>query len=585
MTRPSIQSFSLSIPRLSAPSATLQLFPPQTTLPSSNFIWLTYSIEIIPAILQNLSLALPTTIESANPRLSKTGSITDDLITDSEVVHLAHSCLLQLFSRTNASTLKLLLTSVYEFCETRWSEERLMTLVFKSIANAVPTQYQYVITTSIMDRLQESQISSDKKFSNSQQKSTHIRVLKYFIDHGIGIAGLTVLEILETLVKLLTDISKTSREDPAYKNDLDMVIRTIGKLASHLQYPEQLNDIFGFILNRLRVNFSSSPVPQLLSTPAIQIQLSNIVEVSGFSINVVSETEDLPESEKDSPASGTIITSDPSTNLLRTFLFQALEELVQTRIQSVQTMNAENNPSPTDSQSSDTVSVKAISLGGGLTRHTTLKFSTNFRNPVNYDVVVPMIPFLVDDETNVRLSVAKFLFALVSLEAVEAGIPNVVTPEIHKLRIHVHRAVHLYLQRNSLAPFDYAVLLAILTKMTERYTHHEIVDAIPLLYSKRLAPRFLQLYFRRAAIYCVIEGLGKRDSSDIGNNVWSRIAEDSLDNLKGLEFSEGEEMSGVWLTRQEIIGILEADQTVVSKVPLFSEKLNATFGEGDEYLG
>ncbi|KAJ1569783.1 hypothetical protein HK096_001708 [Nowakowskiella sp. JEL0078] len=434
-----------------------------------------------------------------------------------------------------------------------------------------------------MDRLHESQ-TSDKKAISSQQKSTLIRVLKHMIDRGTGISGLTILEILETLVKLLIDIAKISIEDPANKHDLEMVIRTIGKLSSHLQYPEQLNDIFAFILNRLRVNLTGSPVQHVLPIPAIPITLSNIVEVSDMNIDVVSESDNASENGKSSPTSGTIIISDPSTIRLRAYLFQALEDLVQTRIQTFLTIHSEINSSPTNSQFSEESSLKGMSLGSEFHKQTTLKRSTILRNPVNYDVVVPMVPFLVDDEADVRLAVSKFLISLVSLEAAEAGNPNTAASGIHKLRIHVHRTIHLYLQRNSLAPFDYAVLLAILTQLAERHTYYELVEVIPLLYSKALAPRFLQVYFGRAANFCDIEGLNRNDGNDSGDSIWSRIAVDSLESLKDLEFSKGEEMYGVWLTRQEVVKILEADKILISKVPLLSDKLNAKFGEGEDYL-
>ncbi|KAJ3044024.1 hypothetical protein HDV00_003553 [Rhizophlyctis rosea] len=125
-------------------------------------------------------------------------------------------------------------------------------------------QHRYIIMSSIIERLNDEKLDMSPAAKNSL-----IQSLKHLITYGGGSVGLTVLELLETLVSHLHRSAKrTAASIEESKNAEEMAIQTsliesIGSLSIHLAYPDQINDIVAFVTNRLRLdaaNDSNAPV-------------------------------------------------------------------------------------------------------------------------------------------------------------------------------------------------------------------------------------------------------------------------------------------------------------------------------------
>ncbi|KAI8809126.1 hypothetical protein BJ742DRAFT_250983 [Cladochytrium replicatum] len=223
-----------------------------------------YSQRIIQALLKTLRKHIGEDISpqhfadedsNSDHLTNKRASVTDELITDSELAHIAMAALNQLFCRANPTTLRILLSPLFAFVyeHDEWSSGKYVMPVMRTIANAIPTQYRYVLTATVLESLTDKE---SYKTKSDETKNRMISIIKYLIDSGSAVAGLTILELLDALVRVAIRAS----EDGVHQNSKasskstveEATISAIGALAAHLQYPDQINDILSFVLNRMR---------------------------------------------------------------------------------------------------------------------------------------------------------------------------------------------------------------------------------------------------------------------------------------------------------------------------------------------
>ncbi|EGF77871.1 hypothetical protein BATDEDRAFT_27181 [Batrachochytrium dendrobatidis JAM81] len=235
-----------------------------------------YSQQIIPAALANMgsshkhmhSLALS---HSSSPQMyTRKQSITDQLITDDELKYTANICIRGLFRQANVANVKDFLISTCRYLDEKsmWVVNAYALDVIQSVTSVVQTQYHYIILSIMLERLESE--------SDTVQKITVVQILTFLVTTGDGIAGITVPELLEIFARHLNASAETSKFSDgsctpvqqqlqkALVNGIEHLKITLmlllylcllswakGSLVHHLIYPNQVNDIISFLVNRL----------------------------------------------------------------------------------------------------------------------------------------------------------------------------------------------------------------------------------------------------------------------------------------------------------------------------------------------
>ncbi|KAK6092556.1 plasma membrane localization protein [Batrachochytrium dendrobatidis] len=232
-----------------------------------------YSQQIIPAALANMgsshkhmhSLAL----HSSSPQMyTRKQSITDQLITDDELKYTANICICGLFRQANVANVKDFLISTCRYLDEKsmWVVNAYALDVIQSVTSVVQTQYHYIILSIMLERLESE--------SDTVQKITVVQILTFLVTTGDGIAGITVPELLEIFARHLNASAETSKFSdgsctPVQQQLQKALVNGIGSLVHHLIYPNQVNDIISFLVNRL-LNMIDVTLPCILFIRSIE---------------------------------------------------------------------------------------------------------------------------------------------------------------------------------------------------------------------------------------------------------------------------------------------------------------------------
>eukprot|EP00842_Homolaphlyctis_polyrhiza_P004447 jgi/Hompol1/5002/HPOL_004085-RA len=225
-----------------------------------------YSQQIIPAVLSNIANTKkrPESMEWSSPSMyTKRRSITDQLITDDELRQSAKTCIVGLYGQANVANLKEFVLTASKFLDEKglWASTSATLETVQSITAVVQSQYHYVILSLMLERLE-----SEKQ---PAIKTTVVRVLNFLIADGEGVAGLTIPEMLETFTRHLKKsaaipATADQTEQLSHKRLQQSLIDAIGSLAFNPAYPNQINDILAFLINRLMADIENPITTTLL---------------------------------------------------------------------------------------------------------------------------------------------------------------------------------------------------------------------------------------------------------------------------------------------------------------------------------
>jgi hypothetical protein len=185
-----------------------------------------YIEMIIPAVLLNIADTRPSTVRvtSPAPDMHRRMSIQDQLITEVELKNISIHCLSALFSSASATSLKLILSAFYNVLDAKkhWSNPHYILKLFTIIVEAVKSEYRYIVTAALFERLET---EPDIAF-----KTTVVNVLKTLIASETSLMGLTIPELLETFCSHIYTmcLTKPSETDLEQKPLQESLIQAIG---------------------------------------------------------------------------------------------------------------------------------------------------------------------------------------------------------------------------------------------------------------------------------------------------------------------------------------------------------------------
>ncbi|KAJ3411467.1 hypothetical protein HDV05_002156 [Chytridiales sp. JEL 0842] len=357
-----------------------------------------YVKAMVPAILHNfgkhkrLSAHHRTATSPTSPGSSmKRISIADDLFTHHEVEHTAENSLSQLVLRTNATTLTIILNPILAYIDEKslWSSTSYIMHIVKTITSSVQPQYLHILLSSILDRL-----DSEAFANNSAVKTGLVKSLSYLVIHGGESVGVAVLELLEALSRQIwltvshaasySAETKSSTAPPTGTKEVDKgaiyyqtaLVDAVGFLAVNIEYPDQMNDIIAFLVNKLKLP---------------------------------TDTEDGELDGASSHRSGsptTPVGADPVVVSNRKVLLRCLARVVSVR--RLHLVHPVTSPG-----------TRTSVLSNNSRRSATL------RSPITTSLLSPLLALFADVDPEIRIGIAHFMHELLSLEVLELGIGSI----------------------------------------------------------------------------------------------------------------------------------------------------------------
>jgi hypothetical protein len=178
--------------------------------------------------------------------------------------------------------------------------------------DSLQSQYRYLLVSEILSHLDASTTTT----SNKEKIASLVSILDTILNANIPLVGISVLEVLNSLfthlIKSVQDSKSFREKEPSdLPGTLEYAIQqglvhSIGGLASQTYYLNQLNDITGYIISKLRVgNTSLETVEGLPITEYRKVALKclDLVTVSSSSSSKDSqkEGEDTESNNENTP--------------------------------------------------------------------------------------------------------------------------------------------------------------------------------------------------------------------------------------------------------------------------------------------
>ncbi|KAF9212998.1 plasma membrane localization protein [Podila verticillata] len=191
----------------------------------------------------------------------------DNVVSDSDVTAEAVRCLHALFSSHNGGHVRLVLGLTISFLDeqNRWWPSTFGVAILNVIINAILPQYRYMVVNEIIVRIynKDASPSSSSATQKLQRKVTLVAALESILVSSLTLIGIPVLEVLSSLLTIVTKSLSTAQNtqgvlETTLQEDLT---KSIGGLATHIYYTNQIPHIISHIVGKLSAKISEVPQP------------------------------------------------------------------------------------------------------------------------------------------------------------------------------------------------------------------------------------------------------------------------------------------------------------------------------------
>ncbi|KAG0027185.1 plasma membrane localization protein [Podila clonocystis] len=191
----------------------------------------------------------------------------DNVVSDSDVTAEAIRCLHALFSSHNSGHVRLVLGLTISFLDeqNRWWPSTFGVAILNVVINAILPQYRYMVVNEIIVRIdsKDASPSSSSASQKLQRKVTLVTALGSILTSSLTLIGMPVLEVLSSLLniqsKSLSSIQNT--QGSLETTLLEGLTKSIGGLATHIYYTNQIPHIISHIVGKLSIKISEVPQP------------------------------------------------------------------------------------------------------------------------------------------------------------------------------------------------------------------------------------------------------------------------------------------------------------------------------------
>ncbi|KAG0177976.1 plasma membrane localization protein [Apophysomyces sp. BC1021] len=197
-------------------------------------------------------------------------AIKNEDIDKSTVDCLAAQTMSMLFNKLNGGPIRIALTSLFGFMDAKekWWPPDFAVSFMELVLDSLQPQYRYLLVYEVLQQLDNVTVNSDRK------RASLISILDKLLNADVALLGISVLEVLNslfnTLIKNLQ--GRAFREERPDKEDVQGtyqfvidhgLVQSIGGLASKTYYQNQLDDVAGYIIAKLRANTTLQAVDGL----------------------------------------------------------------------------------------------------------------------------------------------------------------------------------------------------------------------------------------------------------------------------------------------------------------------------------
>ncbi|KAG2205250.1 hypothetical protein INT47_009515, partial [Mucor saturninus] len=248
-----------------------------------------------------------------------------------------------IFSKANAAGVKSSLGPIFTFMdsEEKWWPPNFAVSMMELALESLQPQYRYLLVSELLQQL-ESSTKSPGTHYNMEKHASLVSILDTILNANIPLVGISVLEVLNSLfthlIKSVQDGHSFRETEPSdLSGSMEYVIQqglvhSISGMASQTYYLNQLNDITGYIISKLRVGHHPS-VDVMEGLPIVEyrkvvLQCLDRVTVSSAAAEKESRTDDTESSNENTPVYNHSVTMDawvPALGLL-------LDESPETRV-------------------------------------------------------------------------------------------------------------------------------------------------------------------------------------------------------------------------------------------------------------
>ncbi|KAF9942325.1 plasma membrane localization protein [Mortierella alpina] len=193
----------------------------------------------------------------------------DNVVTDEDVTAEAVRCLRALFKTPNGGNVKLALGPTFSYLDehSRWWPSTFGVGIIKAIVSSILPQNRYMVVNEIITRVDSVDMTTPDLSLRLQKKATLIAALEAVLKSPVSLVGMPVLEVLHSLLVALTKSlaasSSMSKEGEASQllgleaTIQEGLVNSVGGLATHIYYSNQVPHIISHIVGKLSLKSAS----------------------------------------------------------------------------------------------------------------------------------------------------------------------------------------------------------------------------------------------------------------------------------------------------------------------------------------
>ncbi|KAG0854732.1 hypothetical protein G6F17_006102 [Rhizopus arrhizus] len=209
---------------------------------------------------QQLSILLPPlmdTLISNDTLLNQTdgqtidirqSALDNDCINEHYIRSVAIHTLSILFNKLTGHYVRISLDLLFNYINEndKWCPPSLSISIMKIVKGSMQSQYKHLFISEILQQLNPNDIMSSKQASI-------VSILDITLNDDTPLLGVSVLEILNSLFNTLVKAAMYNAEDKQHSLEVQQhLIHSIGGLASHTYYENQLYDMASYLASKLK---------------------------------------------------------------------------------------------------------------------------------------------------------------------------------------------------------------------------------------------------------------------------------------------------------------------------------------------
>ncbi|GAB5593003.1 plasma membrane localization protein [Umbelopsis nana] len=234
---------------------------------------------ILPPILDSLSttqISLAHLAENEEGSIDIRQSALDKKLTELDVVTLALQTLQHLFRAIRGASVRQALVPYFEYEDPFldkngcWWPSTFAVSVTEIMLQALQPQYRYILVSELLQYLDAVPVGTQKE-NASQKQACIVSMLDATLNADLPLVGISVMEVLNTAFNYLVKSVKSRPDSHIMPSKADQegqysyavftgLIHSISGLAKHIYYANQVNDIIGYIVAKLRPQTSLKEV-------------------------------------------------------------------------------------------------------------------------------------------------------------------------------------------------------------------------------------------------------------------------------------------------------------------------------------